>query len=65
LLLAADLGIVALAWVLIATAPDVTTSNGQCKDLSEFDAFYALVLGSAFVGGLAWGTASLQRTSRD
>jgi hypothetical protein len=62
-LLVADLAVLTLAWVLIARAPDVTTGNGVCKDLSDFDTFYALVFGSAAVGGTAWGTASLQRDS--
>jgi hypothetical protein len=50
----ADVGIFALAWLLIALAPDVTTSNGVCKDLEGFDAFYVFVFGSAVVGGVAW-----------
>lgn len=60
-LLLADVGIFALAWLLIALAPDVTTSNGVCKDLEGFDAFYLFVFGSAVVGGAAWGTAGLRR----
>lgn len=62
-ILVADLGIFALAWILISTAPDLTTSNGVCKNLRDFDAFYPLVLGSAVGGGFAWGTASLQQSS--
>ena len=57
------MGLLALAWALIATAPDQTTSDGVCKDLSGFDALYAFIVGSAVVGGAAWGTASLQRDS--
>jgi hypothetical protein len=62
-LLVADLGILALALVLIATAPDLTTSNGHCKNLEDFHSNYVLIPGSAVVGGLAWGTASLQQDS--
>jgi hypothetical protein len=60
-LLLADVGIFALAWLLIALAPDVTTSNGVCKGLEGFDAFYLFVFGSAVVGGAGWGTAGLRR----
>lgn len=60
------LGIVAVAWVMIWLAPDSQhTSDGRsCKDSRDWDeAFTLLVLGAAVVGGLAWGTASLQRDS--
>ena len=62
-LLLADLTILAVAWILIATAPDQTTSNGVCKDLTGYGVLYAFILGSAVVGGAAWGTASLRRDS--
>lgn len=62
-LLAADLAVLALAWILIATAPDQTTSNGVCKDLTGYGVLYAFILGSAVVGGTAWGTASLRRNA--
>ena len=60
------LGIVAVAWAMIWLAPDSQpTSDGvSCKDLRGWDeAVYLLVFGAAVVGGLAWGTASLQRDS--
>ena len=62
-LLLADLGVLALAWLVVATAPDQTTSNGVCKDLTGYEVFYVFILGSAVVGGAAWGTASLRRDS--
>jgi hypothetical protein len=65
-LMIALLGIVATAWAMIWLAPDSQrTSDGDiCKDSRDWsEAFYLLVLGAAVVGGLAWGTASLQRDS--
>jgi hypothetical protein len=65
-LLIGDLAIFAIGLAVIATAPDSQeTSNGQvCKDSRDFDeVLYPLVFGSAIVGGLAWGTASLQQDS--
>ena len=65
-LMVALLGIVATAWVMISLAPDSQhTSDGRsCKDSRDWDeAFVLLVLSAAVVGGLAWGTASLQRDS--
>lgn len=62
-LLVADIAVLGLAWVVIATAPDQTTSNGVCKDLTGYGVLYAFIVGSAVVGGTAWGTASLRRDS--
>lgn len=65
-LMIALLGIVAVAWAMIWLAPDSQqTSDGRsCKDSRDWDeAFVLLVFGAAVVGGLAWGTASLQRDS--
>ena len=63
LLLVADLAVLALAWVVIATAPDQTSNDAVCKDLTGYDVLYAFIFGSAVVGGAAWGTASLERDS--
>ena len=60
------LGIVAVAWAMIWLAPESqpTSDAASCKDLRGWDeALYLLVFGAAVVGGLAWGTASLQRDS--
>lgn len=65
-LMIALLGIVATAWAMMWLAPDSqhTSDGGSCKDFRDWDeAFYLLVLGAAVVGGLAWGSASLQRDS--
>jgi hypothetical protein len=63
LLLVADLAVLALAWVVIATAPDRTSNDAVCKDLNGYDVLCTFSFGSAVVGGAAWGTASLERDS--
>jgi hypothetical protein len=55
--------LLALAWVVIATAPDQTSNDAVCKDLNGYDVLCTFSFGSAVVGGAAWGTASLERDS--
>ena len=58
---------VIVGWALIWAAPDSHNANGSgeiCTDARDFgDGFFFVVFGSAVIGGLAWGTASLRAES--
>ena len=57
-------GIVGATWVTILLAPTRNTSDGQsCKDFGGDAVFVLLVFSASVVGGLAWGSAGLQRGS--
>ena len=65
-LLVAQIATVPLAWILIRTAPDIVSSyhGAACKDVVDAEAiFFPLILGSALLGGLAWGTLGRQSDS--
>lgn len=65
-LLIAQVGTVPLAWIVISRAPDTVSSysGATCTDLSAAGAaLYLLMLGSALLGGFAWGAAGLQSDS--